>query len=449
VIATPVPIVIGAGWSGLACAVQLVRQGHQPLVLDAAPYAGGRARGLDHDLGGVRLRLDNGQHLLLGAYRDTLALMDEVGVVHADALARMPFAVQYPDGWRLAASRAPAPWHLGLGLLRAHGLPWTNRLALARWTMRQRQASWRIGADMPAQRLFAGQPPELVRRLWRPLCLAALNVELAQASARIFLNVLGDSLGAGADASELQLPRTDLSNLFPDAAMSWLTARGAQVRLHTPVLGLRFARPGAPAKPGAPMWVQTRDALLPASAVVLAIPPERCLSLLVDAPPSGSAVLSQLRRLPMAPICTSYLRYATSLRLPRPFFTLLDDPTRGHYGQWVFDRGALDPSLPGVLSVVVSGAGAHMDLSRTALGLSAAAQLSSCLGLPAPLDHFTLMEKHATLAPGPGIERPSAALPIAGVYLASDAAQSPYPSTIEGSVRSGLRAAQAVGAIGI
>jgi squalene-associated FAD-dependent desaturase len=437
-----VPIVIGAGWSGLACAVQLVRQGHRPLVLDAAPCVGGRARGLDHDLGGARLRLDNGQHLLLGAYHETLALMAEVGVAPSNALACMPFAVQYPDGWRLAASRAPAPWHLGLGVLRAREVPWSERIALVHWTLRQRQARWRVASDMPADRLFAGEPRELVRRLWRPLCLAALNVELGQASARVLLNVLGDSLGAGAEASQLQLPRTDLSNLFPDAAVSWLRARGAELRLHTPVLGLRF---GPPAGPPGPPLVQTRDALLPASAVVLAVPPERCAGLLADAPAAGASSLALLRRVRTAPICTSYLRYSRQARLRRPFFALLDEPSRGHYGQWVFDRGALDPSLAGVLSVIVSGAGAHMDLSRATLGLCVAEQLSRCFGLPAPLDHFTVMEKHATLVPGPDLRRPAVALPLAGVFLASDAAHSPYPSTIEGSVRSGLAAARAVG----
>jgi squalene-associated FAD-dependent desaturase len=422
--------------------VQLVRQGHKPLVLDAAPCAGGRARGLAHELGGARLCLDNGQHLLLGAYRDTLAVLSEVGVAQATTLVPMSFAVQYPDGWRLAAVRAPAPWHLGLGLLRAQRLPWGQRLALARWTRRQQQSGWRIAADLPADRLFAGEPRELVRRLWRPLCLAALNVELEQASARILLNVLGDSLGAGAAASELRLPRTDLSTLFPDAAVSWLRARGAQVQLHTPALGLHF---GGAAPRGAAPAVQTRDGLLAASAVVLAVPPERCVSLLAEAPPSAWASLAQLRRLRTAPICTSYLRYSPLTRLARPYFALLDDPARGRYGQWVFDRGALDPSLAGVLSVVVSGAGDHMELSRRSLGLRLAQQLTDCFGLPAPLDEFTLMEKHATLVPGPDLERPDTALPVAGVYLASDAAQSPYPSTIEGSVRSGLAAAQAIG----
>ena len=462
------PIVIGAGWSGLACAVQLVRQGHRPLVLDAAPHVGGRARGFDHDLGGTRLRLDNGQHLLLGAYRDTLDLMREVGVAQGAAMARLPFAVQYPDGWRLAAARAPAPWHLGLGLLRAAGLPWPERLALARWAGARRRARWQIGADMPAAQLFAGEPPALVQRLWRPLCLAALNADLADASAQVLLNVLRDSLGAAARASDLLLPRTDLSNLFPDAAVSWLRARGAEVRLHTPVLGLEFGAAAeasndaaqdpandaaraaanaamAGARRGAPR-VRLRDRLLNAPAIVLAVPPERCADLLAGAPAAGvDATLRLLRGVQSAPICTVYLRYDPALRLPRVYYTLRDDPRRGHFGQWVFDRGALDPPLAGVLSVVISGAGPHQELGRSALGERVAAQIGAAFGLPAPIDRFVLDEKHATVLPRPGLERPGLELPLPGVFLASDAAHSAYPSTIEGSVRSGLDAARAVG----
>jgi hypothetical protein len=297
-----------------------------------------------------------------------------------------------------------------------------------------------VAADHPASELFAALPPDLVRRLWRPLCLAALNVELEQASARVLLAVLRDSLGAAAGASELLLPRTDLSALLPDAALRWLAARGAELRLHTPVLGLDFPA-GAPAPPR----LRLRDGQLRASAVVLALPPARAAALLAGGPPALAGCADELRRVAAAPICTTFLRYAPSTRLARPFFALLDEPARGHYGQWIFDRGALDPRLAGVMAVIVSGAGAHMELGREALGERIAGQLASCLGLGTPLDHYTLADRQATLVPAPGLERPGVALPAPGLYLAGDAARSPYPSTIEGSVRSGLLAAQAIG----
>jgi hydroxysqualene dehydroxylase len=95
------------------------------------------------------------------------------------------------------------------------------------------------------------------------------------------------------------------------------------------------------------------------------------------------------------------------------------------------------------MAVVTSGAGVHMERSGAALSQAVAVQLTAQLGLPQPLAHFTIMEKQATLVPAPGLQRPGVRLPLARMYLAGDAADSDYPSTLEGSVRAGVRAAQA------
>jgi squalene-associated FAD-dependent desaturase len=433
------PVVIGAGWSGLACAIGLVRQGHRPIVLDAAPHAGGRARSFDHALGGLERRLDNGQHLMLGAYRDTLGLMQTVGVSPASALVRRPFAITYPDGWQLAAAALPTPWHLAAGLLMARGMSPAERWSLARWSQLQARSGWTIAGDAPAASLFVGAPPALVRRLWRPLCLAALNVELHEASARIFLTVLRDSLGSDARSSELLLPRRELSAIFPDPAVAWLRARGAEVRLGCPVRAVKAG--GA----GTPHAIGLRDETIHAEHVVLALPGDRAAALLAVSHPGFAPTAALLARVRHAPISTTYLRYAPGTHLARPMLALLDEPTRGVHGQWVFDRGALDASLDGILSVVISGDGPYRELNRDALGESVARQLRNALGLPAPQAHYSVIEKHATVVPEPGLKRPHTRLPVAGFYLAGDSADSPYPSTIEGSVRSGLAAANAIG----
>jgi squalene-associated FAD-dependent desaturase len=433
------PVIVGAGWSGLACAIELVRQGHRPTVLDAAPHTGGRARAFTHDLGGRSVRLDNGQHLLIGAYSATLELLATVGVDPTRALRRSAFALTYPDGWRLAAAPLPAPWHLAAGLLGASRMSLAERWSLASWPRRQARSGWRIGADAPASTLFAGEPAGLVRRLWRPLCLAALNVELEHASARMLLNVLRASLGGSAAASDLLLPRTDLSSLFPDAAARWLQSQGAELRLHCPVQALQIADDG-----GA-HTLHLREGTAVARHVVLALPPDRAHALLAGCHPALDATANMLQALRTAPITTVYLRYRPGTRLEHVALTLLDDPGRGQHGQWAFDRGALDPAMDGIVSVVISGDGRHRELSREALGAAIARQLSATLGLPAPLAHYAITEKHATIVPGPGLQRPGTALPVAGLYLAGDAADSTYPSTIEGSVRAGMNAAKAIG----
>jgi len=431
--------VIGAGWSGLACALELLARGFAVTLLDAAPQPGGRARAVTVRLGDRSFRLDNGQHLMVGAYSETLRLMSRVGVDPQAALLRLPFELRYPDGFLLQARRLPAPLHLACGLLTARGIAWADRRHVAAFALHWRRRGWTLAEDGPASGLFDGAPAQIVRRLWRPLCLAALNVELHQASAQALLAVLRDSLAAGSRAADLLIPRRDLTDAFAGPARAALQAGGADIRLRSPVQ--RLARQGS-------CWrIDSRGRLGEAEAVVLALPPERAAQLLASANLAElAAATALLSAVDSAPIATVYLRYAADLRLPWPASALLDDPSTGRFGQWVFDRGRLDQANAGVLSVVISAAGEALAGSAEALATSVARQLSAEIGLPSPLATAVLAEKRATIVPSPGLQRPSTRLPAASLYLAGDSAAGEYPSTLEGSVRAGIAAAQAVAA---
>ena len=431
--------VIGAGWSGLACALELSRAGLAVTLFDAAPQAGGRARAVGVRLGDRDFMLDNGQHLLIGAYSESLRLLRELGVDIERALLRLPFEVRFPDGFLLRAPALPAPLHLAAALLSARGLGWNARGSALAFVLRWRRRRWRVQADGPASALFADAPADVVRRLWRPLCLSALNVELEEASAQMLLNVLRDSLDGGARAADLLIPRRDLSELLVAPALRVLQARGAELRLRSPVQGLRHA--------DARWRIDTRGEHCDADAVVLALPPGRASDLLASARRSElDATVDLLRSITMAPIATVYLRYSADLRLPWPACALLDDAGAGRYGQWVFDRGQLDAGNAGVLSAVISAAGAALASDTGTLAASVAAQLTAELNLPAPLASAVLAEKRATIVPRPALKRPPARLPAAGLFLAGDAARSDYPSTLEGSVRAGIVAARAAAA---
>jgi hypothetical protein len=179
--------------------------------------------------------------------------------------------------------------------------------------------------------------------------------------------------------------------------------------------------------------------------VVLALPPDRAADLIASLDdPALAGALTLLRRIDYAPIATVYLRYAAGTRLPAPYYALAAAPQRQQFGQWVFDRGALDARCDGILGVVISGRGPHMDLERHALCDAIARQIGSSFSLPAPLDAVAIVEKRAAILPSPNLQRPAVCLPMPGLFLASDAADSPYPSTIEGSVRTGLTAAEAL-----
>lgn len=429
-------IVVGAGWSGIAAALALTDAGAQVTLVDAAPQPGGRARRVELALGDRRYALDNGQHLLIAACTETLRLLRRVGVDPRRAFMRMPFVLRYPDGFVLKAAHAPAPLHLAAALAGARGIALGERIALAARGAALRRTRWQVAPDRAAIELFRGHPDRLVERIWQPLCVAALNVRLQQASAAVFLAVLRDSLGTDAAASDLLLPRGDLSGLLPDAAIDALRI-DATVRPRTTVVGL-----SPQALHG---WsVQTRGEPLAADAVILALPPARAADLLETiggAPCAGEVAM--LRAIKTAPIATVYLRYAEEVRLPHPVYALREDAAADRYGQWVFDRGALDDRCGGVLAVVISASGPHLDRDRDAVVAAVARQLSVDFGLPAPLAAAMLIEKQATIVPTPGLQRPPARLSAPGLYLAGDSAASPYPSTLEGSVRAGLAAADA------
>jgi squalene-associated FAD-dependent desaturase len=434
-------VVVGAGWSGLACAVEAAGHGVRVTLVDAAPAAGGRARRVDLRVGERPFVLDNGQHLLIGACSATLALMARLGVDPGAALLARPFALRYPDGWCLSAVRAPAPLHLAIGLLGARRIPWSHRAALAAWVGRQKRAGWQADADQTVSGLVASQPQGLVGRFWRPLCIAAMNAEPEQCSARMFLNLLRLSLGGAEADSNLLLARQDLSATMPDAALAFLAQRGTEVRLRQAAQKLTRTPTG---------WsVTLRDAQLDADRVVLAVPADSAVRLLRSAGlPGLEPAAVQMEGLEYQPLATVYLRYAQGIGLPEPLYVLIDDPSRQHYGQWVFDRQRIDPAHDSILGVVVGAPALRHESDLDVLCRSACRQLQQQFGLPASLAQRAVIERRATLLPGVALRRPAGRLPERGLYLAGDVADSPFPSTLEGSVRAGLEAAQLAAADG-
>jgi squalene-associated FAD-dependent desaturase len=428
--------VVGGGWAGCAAAVALLDAGRNVTLFEAARTLGGRARAIETN---GRL-LDNGQHIMLGAYADTLRLMRRVGVDPKRALLRLPLQMRYPagdDGMDFVAPRLPAPLHMLAALLRARGLERADKLALARFTTTARWMGWQLHHDCSVAELLVryDQTERLVRLMWRPLCLAALNTPPERASAQVFLAVLRDSLGAHRAASDMLIPRVLLDALFPQAARQHLESRGATV--HT---GRRIDALG----PDGGTWclragadVQTFD------AVVLAAPPWQAASLL--RPLDGTAgIVGTLDALDYEPIATVYLQYAPGVRLPLPFCALADAPSANRWGQFVFDRGQLDPGQDGLLAVVISGADPAGDIGQEALAETAAAQLAAAFAQPAlatPQWSRVITEKRATFACAPALERPANATALPGLALAGDYTASDYPATLEAAVRSGVAAA--------
>lgn len=425
--------VIGGGWAGCTAAVELAHAGCKVTLFEAARSLGGRARSVE-----VQGKLlDNGQHIMLGAYSDTLRLLRRVGIAPADALLHLPLQMRYPpgSGMDFVAPRLPAPLHLVIALLRAKGLGREDKMALARFSTSARWMDWTLYNDCSVSELLErfDQTPRLTALMWRPLCLAALNTPPDRASAQVFLNVLRDSLGAHRAASDMLLPRLALGALFPAAAAGYIESRGGVVRTGARVESLQAAANGWQLGSGAESHAY--------DAAVIATPPYAAGSLLEGL---GAAAIPAFE---YEPITTCYLQYDAAARLDLPFYALEEHPEAGAWGQFLFDRGQLDKDQAGLMAVVISASGEASELGQEALSASVAQQLARVLGRPelgSPLWTKVITEKRATFACTPGLVRPGNETGLHGLYLAGDYTASDYPATLEAAVRSGSAAARAV-----
>ena len=434
--------VIGAGWAGCAAAAELASRNVKVLLLEASDELGGRARRLPLELGGHWHTLDNGQHLLLGAYSETAALFGQLDIELIQLIERRPFELRYPDGFRLQVARLPAPWHLAAALVGARGFSLLDRATLIQFMRGMKAADWRVGNDRSVTEWLheCKQSPEVIRRLWRPLALASLNTPLDRASAQIFANVLRDSLGATGASSEMWIPRVDLSALLPDGVARHITARGGEVLRDARVE--RITRVDATDR----FHIRLRNEpqrTIEVDAVVYASAPAH-LHEVVGRRDILSATFEALARFEYEPIYTVYLKYRPTVSIARGFTALLDDPAKRRYAQWVFDRGALDRSNRGVLAAIISSSGPHEAESLGEVCQAVGQQLADDLGLPLPLDSRAIAERRATLGVIPGLHRPSNRTPLPGFAIAGDWTESEYPSTLETAVRSGRAAAQAL-----
>ena len=327
---------------------------------------------------------------------------------------------------------APAPLHLAWALLAARGLSWSEKFAAIRFMRAIEAQGFKLAQDIPAAQLFAAhrQSPRLCRYLWEPLCVAALNTEVDRASAQVFLNVLRDSLAAERAASDLLLPATDFSSLFPEPAAAWLSGHGGTIHRGVRVAAMRRDSDG--------YTLQADDACGPYDQVILAVAPYH-LPKLIGALPELAALNEAVQTFAWEPIVTAYLAYPSEVRLP---FAMIG-VAQGH-AQWLFDRGRLC-GQPGLLAAVISAHGRHEDLGHAALTAHIHGEIARVVpNLPAPLWSRVIAEKRATFACTPGMRRPATATALPGLWLAGDYVAGDYPATIEGAVRSGVAAARAV-----
>ena len=435
--------VIGGGCAGLSAAAALIEKGFQVTLFESSSQLGGRARTVLVENNSLMHLLDNGQHILLGAYRETLKLLRKVGVDEEKAFMRVPLQINMHAApvkciFSLkSANYLPSPLNMLVGLIACKGISISELISAIKFMLDLRSTRFQITGDKALENYLIeqNQPIKLIEMLWEPLCLAALNTPIAIASTQIFLNVLkdsfsNDSLTTRKKNSDFLLPRADLSKIIANPIAHFLQVNGAKIKLNRRIRQLELEGDG--------FSLTTRDGKAYFSHVVIAAPAAR-LDKLIELIPKLQTVYKQTQNYSYQPIYTIYLQYPPDFKLSNVMYGL-----SGTLGQWVFDRGQLCDQK-GLLAVIVSATGKHQQLSQDELALRIAKELHQAFpDMPKPLWHKVIAEKRATFSCAPNLARPTNKTLQPRLYLAGDYTYADYPATIEGAIRSGISCANLI-----
>jgi squalene-associated FAD-dependent desaturase len=444
-------VVVGGGFAGFAAAVALQERRHQVTLLERRGVLGGRASSSRDAVTGEDV--DNGTHLMLGAYGATLDLLRRCGA--GDLLAfQDDLRLEWVDDrgvTTLACPPLPAPLHLLAGLFGLR-LPLAVKLQAARLGLAVRLGRRPDGLTLAQYFERCGQGEAARRLLWDPLALAVLNERPETAAAVLFHRVYREAFLSRREASRLVFLRCGWSTLFA-RIRRYFEDRGGIVRAATRAEGLlveqaRVAGVRCAARP------RERDAItagtaagrlvVPADAVVLAVPPPALVSLLPErwrAEPPFAA----LREFRGAPIVSVEL-WLDRVVVDRSFVGLRDSEL-----EWVFDKGRLfgRSGTPQHLAFIVSAAYRSAPKPNSELVAAAEAVLRRyfpAMSAATVQRALVLRDPAATFASTPGLEaeRPGPRTPIGGLFLAGDWTGTGLPATIEGAARSGVAAAAEV-----
>jgi hydroxysqualene dehydroxylase len=439
--------VIGGGFAGLAAGVALSARGFRVALLEGKPALGGRAYSfLDDETGD---QVDNGQHVLMGCYRETLRFLDLIGtrdrlIVHRN------LEIEMLDGpgrrARLKTAHIPGPLHMGGALLTYAHLALSERIRLmvggARLMMMRRREPERLRRMSVAELMDAlGQGARARQCFWYPIAVATLNDDPELASAHLFAEVLKRAFFSRRIDSAFVYSKVGLSELYCGAACDFIERAGGVVATRAIVDGFDFAADSTITA------ARLRDgSRLSAMHYVAAVPPRQLLKLLPEAA-VADPFFSRIGALQSSPIVCMHGWFDREITRSA-FVGFIGTQT-----QWMFNKRRIfeqhGERHPGYLSFVISGARKLIDRSNDELLDLVIADLRTMI--PAArnaklVKALVLKEKHATMAPDPLSDRsrPPPATPIANLFLAGDWIQTGLPATIESAVIAGGAAASAI-----
>ena len=432
-------IVIGGGCAGLAAATSLAERGARVLVLEARPTLGGRATAFTDPATGERV--DNGQHVLLGCYRDTFQFLDRIGAMdRVQVQNRLTVDLIDREGRasRLACPLLPPPFNLVGGLMRWSALSWRDRIAALR--VRGTRDLGGVGRAFTALQnetvrawlVRHRQTPRLIEMLWEPLAVAALNQSIDAASALPFARVLTEMLGRNARDASIALPLKPLDELYAIPARTYIERQGGEVRTTSP------ARVDCAADLSA-AHVVVRHETFTAPIIICAVPWFALSDVFVDPHPSLQPTLDAANQTAASPIVTVNLWFDRVVTE----HVLIGLP--GRTMQWIFDKRRVFGEHASHLSLVSSGAEKVVELTNEKLIELAIGEVNDAIpaARAAALRRAVVVrERRATFSVAPGQpQRPSTRTSIPGLFLAGDWIDTGLPATIESAVRSGHIAA--------
>ncbi len=427
--------IIGGGYAGMAAAVTLSAAGIPVTVFETARTLGGRARSVWHK----NTQLDNGQHILLGSYHHTLQLIEQVGGNIEQDFLRLPLQLKLHNSFELKAWRLPAPLHLLAGLLCANGLSFSHRLSAAKFMLSLKRSKFTLDYDVSVSELlhFHNQNKNLIRLLWEPICIAALNTPIHIASAKVLLHVLRDSLGSSRSDSDILLPRINFSALFPERAAEYIKHHGGKVLTTCKVDAIvphgndieLIIHPSAANHSSHPTIF---------SHVICAASPVNATRLL-KSEPQIACIAEQIAAMQHQPIYTVYLQYPEKIHLPCPMLGL-----DSCIAQWLFDQGQIS-GQDGLIAAVISAQGEHQKLTHDQLAKEIVREIYEQFNIAeVPVWQKVIAEKRATFSCVTNLFRPIHTTPLSNVLLAGDYTTGDYPATLEGAVISGIRCAEKI-----
>ena len=428
-------VVIGAGLAGLAATTALACRGLQVTLLESRGRLGGRAGSFTDAASGQVL--DACQHVSMGCCTNFAHFRKTVGVDPLFQTQRRLFFMT-PDRRvsPFAADRLPAPFHLARAFLRAHYLRLADKARIA-WGL----ACLRLApadADPPFHDWLRrhGQTPRTIDRFWAVVLTSALNEAPDRVGLRYARKVFVDGFLRHRRGFEVELPTVPLGRLYGDELLRWLDRHGVRLLLGCAAHALRLRDERVQS-------VESRDGdEIESDWYVAAIPFDRLLDLLPPAAVDRFPAFAGLRQLETSPITSVHLWYDRPIT-PLPHVVLVDC-----VGQWLFNRGEVAPGVYYV-QVVVSAARPFRGLGHDEVRRRISDELARLFPSAAaatPRRARVVTEHAATFSAVPGVDhwRPAQASPIANLLLAGDWTATGWPATMEGAVRSGYLAAEAL-----